>query len=159
MADLIDLHELRLTRQVWVDASPAEVYNLISEVSAMTEWSPVLVRAHYDNGHGPWVGSWLTGRNTNGGHEWDTRMKVVSADPGVSFAWTVVSDESDIVTWSYTFRPENDGTAIEESWQVHKWIPPLGTTRDELLQLRTTTAQNMEATLKALAQSIAENRR
>lgn len=159
VTSIIDLNELRLTRQIWAAASPTEVYDLISDVSAMPKWSPNLVHAEYDNGYRPTVGAWFSGRNKADGIEWDTRLKIVSADPGACFAWSVVSDGSEIVTWSYTFRSENAGTTIEESWQVKKLIPPLGTTREELLQLRTNTARSMEATLSSLAESIGNGNR
>jgi hypothetical protein len=154
MTDLIDLEELQLTRRTWVAAAPVEVYALISDVSAMSAWSPTLVCARYDDGHGPALGSWFTGLNRDGSHEWQTRMRVVEAQPGVSFAWTVVSGGADITTWRYTLRPERDGTSVEESWRVHTWLPLLGTTREELLALRSATAAGMEATLAALAGSI-----
>lgn len=118
MTSIIDLNELRLSQQIWAAASPAEVYALISDVSKMPKWSPNLVRAKYDTGHRPTIGSWFSGRNKANGIEWDTRLKIVSADPGTCFAWSAISGESEFVTWRYTFRSENCGTTIEESWQV-----------------------------------------
>jgi len=65
-------------------------------VSAMPAWSPDLVSARYDDGHGPSVGSWFTGHNKDDSHEWETRMRVTEAEPAATFAWTVIVDGAEI---------------------------------------------------------------
>ena len=154
----IDLSGLRLTRSKWVAASPMRVYELVSDVSAMAAWSPDLVHARYDETHGPTVGSWFTGRNRDETHEWDTRMRITEAEPGVSFAWIVTWQERDDITrWRYRLQPHDRGTLVVESWHVLRLPPVVGSTRAELLELRSRTASSMEATLAALASSVASS--
>ena len=158
MTDLIDLRELRLRRQQWVAATPAQMYDLISDVGAMTAWSPDLVSAHYDDGHGPFVGSWFTGRNKNEVHEWEVRMQITEAEPAVALAWTTFADGLEVARWRYAFQAQESGTLIEESWHVFRVTPLLGSTKQELLELRDHTEASMETTLAALASSVAASR-
>jgi uncharacterized protein YndB with AHSA1/START domain len=158
MTDLIDLRELRLRRQQWIAASPAQIYELISDVSAMPTWSPDLVSADYDDGHGPSVGAWFTGLNKDEVHEWQVRMQVTEAEPGVAFAWTTMADGLGVTRWRYAFQAQESGTLVEETWHVLRVTPLLGSTKEELLELRARTVVSMETTLAALASSVAVSR-
>ncbi|MFE5887375.1 SRPBCC family protein [Streptomyces sp. NPDC056462] len=73
--------EFAFTRRAWVDAAPARVYELVSDVSAISRWSPNTSDVAYDHGAGPSVGAWFSGRNRRDGREWTTRSQVVRADP------------------------------------------------------------------------------
>ena len=57
---------------------------------------------------------WFTGRNEAQGRTWETRCRVVAADPGREFAWEV---NDGWVHWGYTFERENGGTRLTESWE------------------------------------------
>ena len=69
---------------------------------------------------------------------------------------SVVVDDRSIGQWTYRFQSDHDGTWIEEAWQVNNWIPILGRTPEELLQLRSHTADMMDDTLRALARHVGE---
>jgi hypothetical protein len=157
MDEPLDVSHLRLQRRIRVSCTPAVAYDLISDVGAMSSFSPELVWARYDDGHGPTVGSWFTGRNRGPKGEWDTRSRITEAEPGVSFGWTVMVDGRSIGQWTYRFEPDEHGTWIEEAWQVNNWIPILGRTPGELLELRSHTADMMDDTLRALARHIEDD--
>ena len=56
----------------------------------------------------------------------------------------------------WTTRSQGRGTLVEQSWQLLRLDPVLGTTRGDLDALRDYMANSVEATLISLAQWIAE---
>ncbi len=89
-----------MSESISVAATPDELYALVSDVTRMGEWSPVCRACWWDEGDGPTVGSWFTGRNETAERTWETRSQVVAADPGRRFAWQV---NNGWVHWEYTF--------------------------------------------------------
>lgn len=152
----LDASGFAFTRRAWVDAGPARVYDLVSDVSAIGRWSPDATDVTFDQGAGPRAGAWFSGRNHRDGRQWTTRSQVVRADPGDAFAFVVGGAEDGIVQWSWTFHPQGRGTLVEQSWQLLRLDPVLGTTRGDLDALRDHMANSVEATLISLAQWIAE---
>ncbi|NEA39550.1 SRPBCC family protein [Streptomyces sp. SID11385] len=148
----LDVTRHHLTRRAWVPLSPARAYDLLSEVSHISRWSPNAVRAAYDEGAGPHAGAWFHGRNRRDGAEWDSRSQVQVTQPGREFAYTVLGSEgSPVVRWTWTFTPYATGTALTQSWQLLAYDPVLGTTPQDLDTLREATADSMESTLTALS--------
>lgn len=148
--------DFAFTRRTWVDASPARVYELLSDVSAIGRWSPDASDVTFDKGAGPEAGNWFSGRNRRDGKEWTTRSQIVQADPGVAFGFVVGGADDGIVRWTWTFIPSGRGTVVRQSWQLLRLDPVLGSTRADLDALRTHMADSAENTLTSLAQWIAE---
>ena len=71
---------------IFIARSPEELYDLVSDVTRMGAWSPVCKECWWDEGAGPEVGSWFTGRNVLPERTWETRSEVVVADRGTEFA-------------------------------------------------------------------------
>ncbi|MEU6441440.1 SRPBCC family protein [Streptomyces sp. NPDC047046] len=148
----LDVTHHHLSRRAWVPLSPARAYDLLSEVSHISHWSPNAVRAVYDAGAGPHEGAWFHGRNRRDGKEWTSRSQVQVATPGREFAYTVLGSEgTPIVRWTWAFAPYASGTALTESWRLLAHDPVLGTTPEDLDTLREATAESMESTLLALS--------
>jgi hypothetical protein len=118
-------------------------------------WSPSASAVAYEPGEGPRVGAWFGGGNRRGEREWTTRSQVVSADPGVDFAFVVGGAEDGIVRWRWTFRARGTGTVVAQSWRLLRADPVLGATREDLVALRDHMAGSVETTLLALAEWIA----
>jgi Polyketide cyclase / dehydrase and lipid transport len=96
--------------------SPADLYDMISDVTRMGEWSPVCKACWWDDGSGPAVGAWFTGRNELVGRDpWETRSQVVAASPGEEFAFMVGGT---LARWGYTFTQVDGGTRVTESWEM-----------------------------------------
>ena len=106
--------DLTFSDSVVVAASPEELYDLVSDVTRTGEWSPVCVACWWDEGAGPTVGSWFTGRNVTPERTWETRSLVAVADRGREFAWLV---SGRLVRWGFTFTPVDGGTELTESWE------------------------------------------
>ncbi|PRY34745.1 SRPBCC family protein [Umezawaea tangerina] len=146
-----DVTAYSFTRRAWVAAPPERVYELVGDVSLIGTWSPSADAAVYDEGDGPRVGAWFTGRNHRGDREWSSRSRVVAAEPGSDFAFVV----DDLVRWHWTFLPHGTGTEVRQSWTLLRPDPVLGTTDDDLAALRDHMADSVETTLVALAAWVA----
>ncbi|MDA2892718.1 SRPBCC family protein [Mycolicibacterium sp. BiH015] len=106
--------ELKRSESISVAVPPDELYAMVSDVTRMGEWSPICKACWWDEGQGPEVGAWFTGRNELPERTWETRSQVVAADPGRKFAWEV---NDGWVYWGYTFEPDGEGTRLTESWE------------------------------------------
>lgn len=96
-------------------ACPADVlYDMVSDVTRMGEWSPVCRECWWDEGETPRAGAWFTGRNELPDRTWETRSEVVAAEPGREFTFIVGGT---FARWGYRFEPVEGGTSVTESWE------------------------------------------
>jgi hypothetical protein len=98
---------------VVVARGSGELYDMVADVTRMGEWSPVCKACWWDEGSGPWVGGWFTGRNELPERTWETRSEVVAADRGREFAFVVSATGT---RWGYQFSEVDGGTRIVETW-------------------------------------------
>jgi hypothetical protein len=105
---------LRYSDSIVIARSPEAVYDMVSDVTRMGEWSPVCKACWWDEGDGPREGAYFTGRNELPERTWETRSQVEKADRGREFAF-VVNDSW--VRWGYTFTAVDGGTLVTESWE------------------------------------------
>ena len=108
------MSSLQHSESIVVARSPETLYDMVSDVTRMGEWSPVCKACWWDDGEGPRVGAWFTGRNELPERTWETRSQVVAADRGREFAFEV---NSGWVRWGYTFTAVDSGTQVTESWE------------------------------------------
>lgn len=93
--------------------APETLYEMVSDVTRMGEWSPICKACWWDDGEHLQVGAWFTGRNELPERTWETRSQVAVAEPGREFAFMVGGS---LVRWGYTFTPVEEGTEVTESW-------------------------------------------
>lgn len=147
-----DIATLQVSRSVTVPVDAARAYDMVADVTRMGEWSPVCKVCTWDDGAGPAVGSWFTGKNVAGEREWETRCEVVAATPGEEFAWIVGGTEEGYVRWGYRFTPVERGTEVEESWQIIRLHDRMAQMSDEQAEAMVErTRSSIEATLANLA--------
>lgn len=97
-----------------IDASPEVIYDLVSDVSRMGEWSPETVRAEWIKGATrAEPGARFKGSNELGPNSWSTKPEVVAADRGRVFSFKVPGRSGP--TWSYEFHAEGGGTRVVEA--------------------------------------------
>jgi uncharacterized protein YndB with AHSA1/START domain len=104
-----------VTREI---AAPAKVvWELISDVTRMGEWSPEATGGRWRSGAtGPAVGATFTGDNVNGSKRWSTKCTVDACEPGRSFGFTVTAGPFKVARWAYTITPSAAGCTVVESW-------------------------------------------
>jgi hypothetical protein len=101
-----------------VQASADAVWALVSDVTNMGRWSPETTSCRWVGGaSGPAVGARFRGANRNGWHRWSTTNRVVSCEPGRSFAFETTFGPIAIARWSYAIEPTDDGCVVTESWE------------------------------------------
>lgn len=98
----------------FVAIAPEDLYDLVADVRRMGSWSPVCKECWWDEGAGPRVGAWFTGRNELPERTWETRSEVVAAERGKEFAFIV---NGSWTRWGYSFVGVDGGTELTESWE------------------------------------------
>ena len=107
-----------------VEAAPEKVYELVSDVTRMGEWSPETTSAEWlDGATGPEVGARFKGRNRHGIARWSTTPRVVAAEPGREFAFATTWLGKDNTQWTYRFEPDGTGTRVTESFEMLVDVP------------------------------------
>jgi uncharacterized protein YndB with AHSA1/START domain len=98
-----------------IAASPEAVYDAISDISRMGEWSEECHHCEWQEGSaGPVVGASFEGHNRNGEHEWTTQATIVEADPGRSFVFECSMFDFHFSTWGYRIEPTDTGCRVTE---------------------------------------------
>ncbi|HVW32465.1 MAG TPA: SRPBCC family protein, partial [Acidimicrobiia bacterium] len=138
------METLRESASIVVARSPEELYDMVSDITRMGDWSPVCKACWWDEGGGPRVGATFTGRNELPERTWETTSEVVAAEPGKEFAWVVTVTGT---RWGYTFAPVDGGTEITESWE----FPPRA--REVLAQRFPDDAEAQIASRRELART------
>ena len=78
----MDTSGYRHQETIEISRSPEDLYGLVADVSRMGQWSPVCTGGSYDED-----GEWFTGTNAMGEASWETRCRVVVAEPGHEFVF------------------------------------------------------------------------
>jgi uncharacterized protein YndB with AHSA1/START domain len=111
---------------VHMAAPPERVWELVSDVTRIGEFSPETFEARWTRGStGPEVGAWFKGhvrRNGVGPVYW-TLCRVVACEPGRVFGFAVTVGDRPINTWTYELRPSGDGTDVTESFELAGLLP------------------------------------
>lgn len=107
---------------VTMDASPAEVWALVSDVTRIGEFSPETFEAEWlDGATGPEVGAKFRGhvkRNQKGPVYWST-CRVAVCEPEREFTFDVMAGTKVVNTWGYRLVPTDDGgTEVTEFFEL-----------------------------------------
>lgn len=141
-----------------IDASPDDLYDIVSDVTRQPETSPEIVSCTWIKGAtGPRVGARFQAINHAGrGPNWPNKPVVVTADPGREFAFARTEAFAGTVEWRYRFEAEGTGTRITESYAVTKELTIIGwfiiDTLYGLKDRRSDLRAGMERTLDRLAE-------
>ncbi|MBY9076698.1 SRPBCC family protein [Nocardioides sp. WL0053] len=100
---------LPISASVEVAASPATVWETVSDVTRMSEWSPECRRIIVLGSKRSGVGTRLLGLNRRGWAVWPTTSTVVRFDPARAVAWRTRESGA---TWSYELEPTAVGTRL-----------------------------------------------
>ena len=108
-----------------IEASPDRVYELISDITRMGEWSPECRHCTWVKGAtGPAVGAKFRARNkARRGPSWFNTPVVTVADPGREFAFNRSGPGIGSYTWRYRLEPTERGTRVTESYEAERPVP------------------------------------
>lgn len=110
--------------ELTINATPRDVYDLVSDVTRIGERSPECRTAAWVGGVPGTVGAVFRGRNRVGWlARWSRRCEVTRAEPGRAFAFRTVSERvdpsrRDSTTWAYTLTAVDGGTQVEHSYEI-----------------------------------------
>lgn len=143
---------------VHMDAPAERVWELVSDVTRIGEFSPETFEAEWLGGAtGPEVGARFRGhvrRNGIGPVYW-TVCRVEAAEPGHEFGFTVMAGKRPVNTWRYRIEPAGDATGpdgvdVTESFELDR-APVLRAYWAVLGRLRgRTNRQGMRTTLERI---------
>jgi len=108
-----------------IAAPPDQVYDLVSDITRMGEWSPECYHCEWTKGAtGPSVGARFKAKNKGGrGPSWFNTPVVTAAEPGREFAFNRSGPGTGSYTWRYVLEPSPTGTKVTESFDADR---PLG---------------------------------
>ena len=109
-----------------IAAPPEKVWDLVSDVTRIGEFSPETFEAKWTRGStGPEVGASFKGhvkRNGVGPTYW-APCHVTKCVPNEVFEFAVGTDEVTFNNWGYRLQAENGGTRVTEYFQLQPALP------------------------------------
>lgn len=99
--------------------APAErIWEVVSDVTNMGNWSPICRRCEWTQGAGPVTGARFVGHNRLWGWRWSRECVVTESEPGRTFAFSTLLHGRESVRWRYEFAPADGGTHVTESYEI-----------------------------------------
>ena len=132
--------DLRGEAKTLVAAPPDRVYQLVSDVTKMGEWSPECYRCSWLDGvTAPAVGARFRGYNRRGWRRWSIPAEVTAVETNQVFAFETISGGQVQTRWRYELEPGEGGTILRESfevlWHARLFIWFFGGPRSRLAQM------------------------
>lgn len=132
--------------EVEVDATVQQVWEVVSDVTRIGEWSHECRSARWlGSCDGPVPGVLFRGRNRAGWARWSRTSQIVVVDPPRELVWRTVPTRlfPDSTEWRIRLEPRGGGTLITQSFSVRRapwlldrlyaWLIPAHQDRDERL--------------------------
>ena len=118
----------------WIDADPARVWSLVSDIQLMPTLSNELQSVEWVGGAtGPRVGARFVGHNEHDAFgQWSTTSQVVAYDESREFAWAVGDPEHPSSTWRFRLAPRDGGTVLTYWMQMGPGRSGLSTAIDAM---------------------------
>jgi uncharacterized protein YndB with AHSA1/START domain len=106
--------------RTWISASPARVWELVSDIELMPAMSSELQSAIWlDGATGPAAGARFTGRSRHEAlGEWEATSYVVECEPERVFGWAVGDPVDAAALWRFRLEPKDGGTDLSEWVQL-----------------------------------------
>jgi uncharacterized protein YndB with AHSA1/START domain len=104
----------------WIDADPARVWGLVSDIELMPAFSNELQSVEWAEGFdGPRIGARFVGHNEHDAFgKWSTTSQIVAFDPSREFAWAVGESDNPSATWRFRLTPKDGGTTLSYWMQM-----------------------------------------
>jgi len=107
---------------IHIDAPADTVWDLISDLPRMGEWSPETRRVEWQGGAaGPTVGTKFKGHNAAGAKKWTTTGTIAECERGRVVSWDVTAYGLPVSRWRYQITPSGDaGCDVTEQMFDHR---------------------------------------
>ncbi|KLO44227.1 cyclase [Mycobacterium nebraskense] len=104
----------------WIDADPARVWSLVSDIKLMPTLSNELQAVEWAEGaDAPRVGARFVGHNEHDAFgQWSTTSQIVACDEPREFAWAVGEPDNPAAMWRFRLTPRDGGTALSYWMQM-----------------------------------------
>jgi hypothetical protein len=139
-----------------VEAKADRLYELVSDLPRMGEWSP-------ENTGGKWLGgatgaaagAKFRGSNRAGWRRWSTTVTVTSAEPGRRFAFDVDTFGVPVSTWEYELTERDGACTVTERWTDRRpgWMRTVAIPVTGVRDREDHNRRNMQKTLQRLKAS------
>jgi uncharacterized protein YndB with AHSA1/START domain len=98
----------------WIDADPARVWGLVSDIQLMPTFSDELQSVEWAEGSDrPRIGARFVGHNQHDAlGQWSTTSQIVAFDGPREFAWAVGEPDNPSSTWRFRLTPRGGGTTL-----------------------------------------------
>ena len=150
------VHGMHREASIDIQASPEAVYDLISDLPRMGEWSPENIGGEWQGGGSGKVGDRFLGHNRTRERAWSVPVMVTVAERGRCFAFVTHPDDGPYVRWTYRLEPSGAGTRVTEVWDVEQLPPTLQSWTQEQLAERVRHTEAMLTTTLAALKKTAE---
>lgn len=114
-----------LEESIEIAASPEAVYDLVSDITRMGEWSPVATGGRWIDGGTGAEGDWFIGTNETAERSWERDCQIARAERGSDFTFVVGGVDANCTWWSYEMEPTDAGTKLTERWWFVNMTPGL----------------------------------
>lgn len=106
-----------------IAASPEVVWELVSDITRIGDWSPECYRCEWDAGQVPGLGATFTGYNRFGDKEWSNQSTIVEWAPLERVAWEVrltgraaeKFGSGAATRWGFTIERIETGTRLSQA--------------------------------------------
>ena len=154
-----------VSSSIEIDASPNEVYALLSDVTRTGDWSPECVSCRWlDGAAAAGEGVRYRGSSRNGWRRWSTTSTIRVAHPGEELTWDVSYLGRPVARWTYALAQLEGGrTRLTESVddQRERWLqvvsPWITGSRDRASRNADTIGTTLER-VKSIAESSTSQR-
>ena len=106
--------------RIWIDAPPARVWKLVSDIELMPAMSSELRSVEWlDGANGPAAGARFAGRSRHEAlGEWESTSQVTEFEPERAFGWAVGDPADPAALWRFLLEPKDGGTELAEWVQM-----------------------------------------
>lgn len=146
------------TATVQINATPDEVYALITDLSTLAALAEETVKMELRKGDAITKGAVFVGHNENSGKSWSTKCTVTDAEPGHTFAFDVRHTILPIARWQYELVATDGGCRVTEStWDRRPgWFRKVAGLATGVSDRDAENTKNIELTLRRLKQRAEE---
>ena len=150
------VHGMHREASIEINASPEAIYDLISALQRMGEWSPENIGGEWQGSGSGQVGDRFLGHNRAGERFWLVPVMVTVAERGRRFEFVTHPDDGPYVRWTYRLEPSGSGTRVTEIWDVEQLSPGRRGQTQAQLDERSRYTEGMLATTLAVLKATAE---